>query len=461
MSDINDRLLNTLMNANMFLCLSDVFGFSLYQLGEELVNSFEDDGNIPYVIGEPIRYRSSALSTCLLYLWKAGLLPSDINEIIRLRLFEIRDKMPPQDSRSPRIKDADDAAAWCVSEGASVWSTSMALIALTESRTQSNLTQDNVLAESSLWLVRQQCKNSGGWPFQKHHNSEPTIPMSALAIRALSNASTLPSITPLMRSQIEASLTSGYQYLLKHMIKKGEKAYWCFDDQPSLTATVWALQAFECNHLKNKHNLPINALLNAALSMIPATFTEWKSECFVKNPVSKYSHQKTFFTFMPSLISPLLSYGVSPLEPKIVNVVMQLMHSGKNHWRIKEYNMDPCTFTHAMALNALVTWCVHMQKTMAVGFFPINQKQKEIPQCPIYYHDTSRCFARGYLKFQALLITALIALVLTLCVNIPSVKSVIISLFKLLNSAWGMTLLGGTGASLLAAYIYQRVQKEK
>lgn len=461
MGDISDRLKNALKNADNFLCLSDVFGFSLYQLGEELVDAFEDDGYIPYVIGERDRYRSSALSTCLLYLWKAGLIPPDITEIIRARLFDIRDKMPPNDTRQPRIKNKDDFAAWCVSEGASVWSTSMAIIALIESRTEPNLTQDEMLAVSTLWLVRQQCKKTGGWSFQKNQNSVPTIPMTALAIRALSNATTLPSVTAKMRSQINASLTSGYNYLRNNMIYKGTEAYWNFDDQPSLTATVWALQAFECDHRGNNHDLPIKVILNTALAMIPTSNAEWKSECFVKEPVTKYSHQKNFFTFMPSLISPLLAYGISPLEPKIVSVVKQLMNTGQDHWRIKEYHLSPCTFTHAMALNTLVNWCVLMQKAMAVGFFPIKHAGEDPPQCPIYYHDSSRCYASGQLRIRTILIVTLLLLILVLCLCIPSVKLSLIFMTKLLNSGWGIAIFGGVPASLIAAYIYQRIQAKK
>jgi len=454
-SGIREQMLCALRNADAFLSLSDVFGLPIYQLGQELVQSLADDGCVPYVIGESSRYRSSPLATCLLSLWEANLLSTDTAEIMRQRLFDFRDSMPPYETRKPRRKNREDSDAWCVSEGASVWSTSMALLALVKTRTRRNQTQDCMLAQGSRWLVRQQDTNStGGWGFQMTVNSKPTVPMTALALRALAAALQLPDIEGSLRNDILASLQSGYNFLRRELKTRAREAYWTFDDQPSLTATVWSLQALSASPLGPIADLPHADILRFCLSRIPDAGKEWKSECFLKEPMTKYAHQKTFYTFMPSLIPPLLEAGVSPFERKIVHVLEQFVAEGRDRWVIEEYNRNPCTFTHAMALHTLVKWCVIMQKTVANGFFPIQADQKRWPKCPVSATDPSKCAERIRLRTMSwsmpLMSVVLAVFLVALCAQNPSIWTEIVGALKWITT----TIIGGCIATWIGTLLW-------
>ena len=456
----------SLRHADSFVCLPHVFGFSIYQLGHDLVSSIESDGYVPYVIGHHERYRSSPLASCITYLWDAGLLPADAVRALRERLFEIRDRMPTRETRAPRVKAPEDTPAWCVSEGASVWSTSMALLALLESRIEPNRKQDKTLIEAVEWLIGQQDKDSGGWPFQQTQNSTPTVPMTGLTLRALSRAVMLPDITSQFRNALQGSINSGITYLKSKLMRKDRMAFWMFDGYPSLTATVWALEAFRLDPRDVNHDLPKSEILRFAVSQIPHGEAEWKSECFVKEPRTKYAHQKTFYTFMPSLLSALFENGLSPIEPKAVAIIQQLVIAGRDKCRIKDYDMQPCTFTHAMALHTLVKWCTKVQNVLVAGFFSPNQRRSTGKSyCPVYETNPSMCFGRSTMRRAYILLGLCLASVLaTLAVN-PEVRKVLdqfISIVgKTLFNQWFMTLVIGIIASFIAAFLWHHFQQKK
>lgn len=465
MTTIQEKLMVAFKQVDSFISLPHVFGFSTYTLGTDLISSIEENGYIPYVIGKRERYRSSPLSTCLLYLWQAGLLPIDVAKVLRKRLFEIRDRMPPQETRAPRTKAKEDAHAWCVSEGASVWSTSMALIALLESRLDNNREQDRLLIESATWLMRQQDKHTGGWAFQRTSNSCPTVPMTSLALGALSRIHTLSSLSSQFRDELQAAYVSGYSYLVSKLVRKQCTAYWEFDGLPNLTATVWALDALRFDPRTIDHDIPKAEIIAFALSKIPSQESEWESECFVSEPETKYSHQKTFYSFMPALLPSLFAIGLSPIELKVVNVITQLIQSGQNKWRIKKYNMEPCTFTHAMALYTLIKWNVYVQNTLVNAFFPLKRTSVPLLDCPVLKTIPSRCNAKLMLRRAHLFLVLCLFCALTVFLTRPSSVGALLKcldgMAPALSSPWPMTLIGGTVTSLFAGWImYKKYNKE-
>lgn len=467
MSLIHDQIMASLRQTDNLICLPQVFGYSMYQLGRDLVDSIEDDGWIPYILGRHDRYRSTPLASCILYLWDAGLLSPNVTETLRQRLFDIRDRMPSRETRGPRIKSLADVPAWCVSEGASVWSTSMALLALIESRTKRNRTQDPILVEAAGWLVDQQNTSTGGWPFQSTTNSTPTTPMTALALRAVCAAWTLPGTSENIRNELRASLHAGTAFLISRLVRRGREAFWEFDGQPSLTATVWALEAFRHDPRGITHDLPRQEIMSFAVSQLPAEDAEWKSECFVKEPQTKYAHQKTFYTFMPSLLPPLLEFGLSPIHPRVVRVVRRLGMAGQDEWRIKEYDMQACTFTHAMALHALVKWCVRVQTELVNGFFATNRSTlSSTTSCPVQEVNPKRCPARSRLRTArvftaAFILSTCIALAFTPSVNEFLISSMLPIAGAVLTNIWVVTITGGIVATLIVTAFWRFYQRRR
>lgn len=468
MTEIQDQIIRTLWQADRFICLPRAFGFSVYQLGRDLAASIEDDGSVPYVLGRHERYRSTPLASCLLHLWHAGLLPVTASSVLRERLFYFRDHMPVQEERQPRVKSTADDPAWCVTEGASVWTTSMALIALTESRSEPDTAQDDVLLSAAAWLVRQQhVADGGGWAFQRSANSAATVPMTALALRALAGAWTLPG-SAAFRDSLHASIQSGITFLKAELVRKRNVAYWEFDGVPSLTATVWALEAFRLDPRDVNHALPRDAILAFAVSQIPKDATEWQSECFVKEPRTNYAHQKTFYTFMPSLLVPLFEFGLSPLHPRVVNVMQRLIAEGQGAWRIREYDMDACSFTHAMALDVLVTWCGRSQDELVGGFLSTGGSgSNSAVACPVASNDRRRCQARPSLH-RAYLLAAVMSLIAVASLSItPSVytkltQSVFPFLGTLFDNQWfvsAVTLVVGVPVTLFGEHYWRRYQE--
>ena len=352
-STIFKQFLPNLRKEEKILRFERSFGLSLETLASDLLTSIEEDGLVPYVIGTKERYRTTPLATTLYSLWDAELVPPKVVQKMQKGLLFLRDKIAPLDHRPPHQKLPGDEEGWCVGEGVSVWATSMALIALFHTGFKGDESEKAVLARSTEWLANQR-DTSGGWKYQNTVNCAVTVPMTALAVRA--SKALVQEVFPKEKKWVlTTAIDQGTSYLLNRLVRHNDnRCSWTFRDIPSITATLWALQALdEAKQLERSLCQQADIFRTFCY---PFARKEWEPELFVHEAGAKYSKHKNFFAFMPSHIPTLLALGISPLQPEVVGVIRRVLKANTSEWRIPPYDQKPCTFSHAMALQSLVKW---------------------------------------------------------------------------------------------------------
>ena len=393
MNDIKNSIVAHVNWVDKFLNFELFTGKNLSEWFSPFINSITNDGAVPYLIETKDRFRASPLSSTIIWLSDAGLLPADALEIMQEKLLYLRDKndLTDKDAGNPN-KLPEDKDGWSLAEGVSVWSTSLAIIALIDI-CGVGVKKAGQYKSSVIWLVDQQKINEKGWAYQFYRNCDDNVIMTSLALRALSLAQqnkTLFGFSPDEERKILTALNSGYLYLKEKMIHKKTKAYsyWCFNNTPHCVATTWALIALrEMSKVQNIdetvkvfYNDNISYCFKFIISRIPKGISQWYDEQIVCEGGAKYNKQKNYYSFSPTILLELLSLGISPYHPKIVNQIIWLIKNPED-WKIKEYDQEKiCTFTYTMVIATLAKWisCAGTADSVHLLKKPVNYLEKVV-----------------------------------------------------------------------------------
>lgn len=349
-------------------------------LVEKLVDSIADDGSVAYEVDTQKRYRTSTLATVLECMDDIDLLPKEDLLIMQRKLFSLKEHFEPiEESDDIITKKEEDKPAWGIDEAPSVWTTSKALVALFKTGfIPASKEEEKSIKESVLWLANQAYSN-GGWGYQKEENivsCRDNVPMTALAMKALSLSLLDPYISPNIDSnKVINALEAGLDYLRK---KKKEKdvCYWSYEDSPNLSASIWALEAWNlaCKVInKKKYYIKIYVqikpkVLKYVIEKMPEKEDDEKwTECFFRAKIEdglKYKpaplkKEKAFYSFTPYLISYYIKEDVKYVsDPKVLSVIKWVLAHRGDSWLIQHnYNSkNACTISVAMAINVIVNW---------------------------------------------------------------------------------------------------------
>ena len=334
-----------------------------------LIDSINEDGAVPYLLNTNERFRASPLSSTIIWLAQEQLIPVDVLEKMQTMLLKLRDSNIPGDSSRNTKKRAEDADGWSLGEGVSVWSTSLAIIALLDPF-GNGCQKAKEFKQSVLWLAKQTGVGPTGWAYQLSKNCLPNPVMSALAIYALALAMTAPNRASFCFSADEerlllTSLQDGYDYIVNNCKKMRKKAYWCFNDCPHCFATTWMLLALNqigkmdetfSNDCKKFYENVREVALEFVVSQIPNKVQKWPDEQIVFEGGAKYGKQKNYFSYSATLLPLLFRLGLSPYHPKVLKQIRWLIESPEE-WKIVNYDTESvCTFTYAMLLATLTSW---------------------------------------------------------------------------------------------------------
>ncbi len=371
MMDIRTTYNEYLTRIDEYIELNNIVSQDLKELLEPFVFSIGDDGALPYLLGDNNRYRASPLASSIIWLENAGLLSISVLDIMQDKLIYLKDNYEKTDDNcKARRKNTEDQDAWSLCEGASVWSTGLAILALLD-RHGNGIKKLSKFKKSILWLANQQQLENKGWGYQKIENCFVNVVMTSLSMQALSKTvihnekySNIMGFSDDEIKSIYKSLKLGYEYLNDSLKKDKSFYYWCFDDKPSCIATTWALLAIKyySEVLKNDrtitetYDMVVNKCFNFILSKIPCKEEKWKAEQMVKEAGAKYSKQKSYYSFSPTLLSQLFDLGLSPYHPSVINQIKWLIHN-KDDWKIEEYDRGTCcSFTYAMVSSVIIKW---------------------------------------------------------------------------------------------------------
>lgn len=360
--------MNHLNIIDKYVDVNSIFNKSLGEMYAPLLNSFTDDGAIPYLIGTNCRYRASPLASIIIWMSMENLIPSSVTEELCEMLIYLRDNSIKESDEGRTSKNSEDIYGWSLAEGASVWSTSMAIIALLSSN--SNISKfANEIKNSVIWLTNQNDDSVIGWGYQLSQNCSPNPIMSSLAIQALAlalnkcNESCL-DFSSDDKKMIRKAISEGLNYLKRSCDKKGNMVFWKFAEKPSCHATTWALLAFkiasevnetfsdDCAKYFQINKEPVLAFL---ISQIP-TKGKWEDEPLVEEDGAKYDKHKHYIAYTPTLFPQLFDLGLSPFHPKVISQISWLV-TNKDKWTIEKYDKTKfCSFTYAMVLSTIVSW---------------------------------------------------------------------------------------------------------
>lgn len=385
-----DQVFDYVSTADSWINVNDGLGpIRIRNLISPLIDSINDEGGVSYVLNVNERYRSSTLATVLDALVDVKLLPLDAIHYMQDHLYSLRDSFTPKNDNDDKIeKQPEDAPAWGIDETPSVWTTSMAVIALLNTGfvTRDTTTRDMVteLRDTIYWLV-EQAYPDGGWGYQKFPESPaclPSVPMTALAMKAIIIAQNDRRLFNddakgnRRFNKIVTALEKGKDFLMRKMQadQNDSLAYWSYQDVPGVSITTWVLEtlkflaesAISCYNLDEYETLKPK-VLNYIYENLPDKDIEetyCQSEKFFfaeKSAALKYKphlkSEKSFYTFKPFIVSKLLDLGENPHNPRICLMVKWLLENREQHWTIQEYNSSsPCSISAAMAINVIVKW---------------------------------------------------------------------------------------------------------
>jgi hypothetical protein len=393
MSTLKEKLISHLAAMDLQLDMQLSTGKTLLQWFEPLLTSITEDGAISYLIEVNERYRASPLASSIEWLDAAGLLPLDVLEIMQDKLLYLRDNNVEEDKHPANDRKFDeDRLGWSLGEGVSVWSTSMALLALLD---RHGIWEKNkeAIKDSILWLIKQRDVHKKGWSYQLHDNCEVNVVMTSLALRALSKFQLLEadfSLSSEDERNILIAINNGVSYLQEtHSVdKKKGFSYWQFGNVPNCTATTWALLALDNisriagiePELISFYNSVKRNCIRFIVSCIPKDVSHWPDEQIVFEGGAKYNKQKNYQSFCVTLLPQLFSLGLSPYHPKVINQMHWVIRN-PSEWKIANYDRRYiCAFTHAMVVSGIVKWLVHIGKTNSAFILkePDDKKSKII-----------------------------------------------------------------------------------
>ncbi|MBQ3427156.1 MAG: hypothetical protein IJH37_08445 [Clostridia bacterium] len=338
---------------------------SLIEWFQPFIDTITDEFQVPYLLNTSERFRASPLSSTIIGLNSANLLPDNALDIMYKNLIFLKDNNISSDQSTKETRKAsEDKEGWSLGEGVSVWSTSLAIIALlSNEKKDPNITY--AYKNSVIWLANQR---SSGYAYQNHTNCDKNSIMTAHASYALSLSLKNKQIFKFNRNEEQTiinAITDSFTYLKQNIIKK---KYWVFNNKPNSYATIWSLisikEMISCEQIQTETIETIETFykdvydkcVNYVLASMPREIKCWDSEQIVKEAGAKYAKQKNYHSFSPTLILQLMDLGVSAYHPKIINQICWLIDN-EGKWKIREYDKDNmCTFTYAMVLSAIVKW---------------------------------------------------------------------------------------------------------
>lgn len=351
-----------------------------------LIEVMTAEGAVPYLLGDSKeRYRASPLASVIISMNMANLLPDTAIDMMQNELLFLRDNPLEEDKhKTSREKEEEDRAGWSLSEGVSVWSTSLAIIALLENN-ELGKNKAEQYKDSILWLTEQQDTDSSGWGYQLWLNCEPNVIMSSLALRALVAAYKCKDVFSFDDHEkriLNDSIIKGFNYLKNNIRFSGKGIYWTFKEQPHCAATTWALLALKkmsdaeiSVEIKKFYSDNVMSGLAFLVNKMPKKIEKWKSEQIVCEAGAKYSKQKNYFSFSAALLLELFEVGMSPYHPKVIKQIKWLLNNVEE-WKIEEYDTgEKCSFTYAMVLSTIVKWVTLVGKENAYSLTRINLKK--------------------------------------------------------------------------------------
>lgn len=370
MSSIKELFLDHAIWVDGYLNFNAFTSKCLKDWMEPLANSITSDGVISYLIESEKRFRASPLASTIASLETEGLLPLSILDKMQDALIFLRDYNVTNDNDpAHQMKFEEDTDGWSLGEGVSVWSTSLAIIALLDSH-GNGIKKVAQYRKSILWLAKQCDIKQKGWAYQSTVNCSVNPIMTSLALRALalslatSNKSAF-NFNKDEKRQISSAIINGFEYLKETCVKKRGHQYWCFNKTPHCAATTWALLAlYQISKIDETYSIECASFFNSVvkgaltfvLAKIPAKACKWEDEQIVYEAGAKYNKQKNYFSYSATLIPQLIQLGTSPFHPKIINQIKWLIHN-PDDWKISGYDKSTiCTFTYAMVLTVLVGW---------------------------------------------------------------------------------------------------------
>lgn len=467
--DIKNEILKHVSAADDYLCFNSFSKKRLTDWILPLVDSMTDSGAIPYLLNKDKkeRYRASPLASTIIGLDSANLLPEPAIISMQNKLLQLRDFAEDEEPEPKAVnKKEEDLEGWSYSEGVSVWSTSMALLALMDHRGL-GCKKATQFKQSILWLARQKQDGQNGWGYQLSENCVENIPMTSLAVRAIATcyqAKDSFSFTRDEESAIFSAMTSGYQFIKDNLKSKKNKIWWEFKNNKSCIATVWALCALkELSRIgsvgdsgdfyqKNR-----SKGIRFVVSCIPNKNVLWKSEQFVCEGGAKYSKQKNYYSFSSTLLLDLFEIGLSPYHPKVVKQIHWLLEN-PDKWQIEGYDRtDICTFTYAMVLGVIVKWDCLVGTFSAEKLLEKSTKHDRLWSMlfglPVYHHSAYQMT----IKHRIILIWIIsILIVLAICFVskiVTLISLVIIALLKVIGKQWNTIVINLISNALYAGAV--------
>lgn len=377
MESIKSSLKNHLLFMDKSMLFNSFTENELYQWLIPICNALDEDGSISYLINKKERYRASPLASTIICLSRENLIPNDVLDKMQEALLYLRDNAKEKDlSAGCTNKNNDDIDGWSLSEGVSVWSTSMAIIALLDNKGV-GLLKTSRFKNSVVWLANQRNAECKGWGYQNTENCTVNVIMTALSVRALAKCFTNEvqkyfKFSAEENSLIKTSIVKGMEYLVDTCNQKKKYVYWEFNGKPNCAATTWALLALKegsyiaTDNLQDFINKNTKKGLTFILSKMPSKSKRWEEEQIVQETGAKYDSQKNYYSFSATLIPDLLSLGLSPFHPKVITQIQWILKN-KNDWKTKYDKLNICSFTYAMLLSTISCWVRY------VGY--VNAKQ--------------------------------------------------------------------------------------
>lgn len=349
---------------------------------DELIKSFTDDGALPYLLGDNKRYRASPLASAIIWLEAAALIPYDALDNLQNRLIYLRDNCENNDSEKGQLKKyKEDLDGWSLSEGVSVWSTSLAIIALLD-RQKCGIKKTDRFKKSILWLCKQIKQSEKGWAYQLSDNCSANVIMTSLSLWAISlvrhpNNYKSFNFTKNEDKEICKTIDLAYSYLKDNIVCEKGLAYWKFNDRFNLAATTWALKALKClieskpdnlNDVLVFFNTNCKKCIKFIFNHMPLDNVKWDDEQIVCEAGAKYNSQKNYYSFTPTILMQLFELGISPYHPKVIKQISWLINN-VSEWKITKYDRSEiCTFTCAMNIAVLFKWFVLVGNNSAYLF---------------------------------------------------------------------------------------------
>lgn len=369
MSDLKSIFRQYLIRLDEYVNFEDHLEKGFTDLLEPFIASLEDDGALPYLIGDKQRYRASPLASSIIWLENAGLLPIEVLNTLQDKLIFLRDNYENSDVQcSSKMKEDEDKQAWSLCEGASVWSTSLAIMALLDNH-GNGLKKAKKYKDAIIWLAKQQKLEEKGWAYQKWDNCSVNTVMTSLAMQALAMILNPKNIVEFNFSEEEKkiilkALNLGFEYLKEKIVLENNISYWRFEEKPNCAATTWAMLAIKYytqvngvdNNIEDFFKEHILRCINFIISKMPKRIEKWLDEQIVYEGGAKYSKQKNYYSFTPTLLIQLFDLGLSPYHPKVVNQIIWLLKN-KDKWKITKYDVEKGgTFTYAMTVSVVFKW---------------------------------------------------------------------------------------------------------